>query len=298
MYVRVAELRSFTEAARELHIAQSAVSRTIQELERQVGSSLLLRRGRTVELTPAGAELLPIARRLLNVYRTSMEDFGRFLAGEGGRVAVAALPSVAAAMLPTAIASFLLAHPRVHIDIQDGHLENVVRDTLSGRADFGITASVRLPRGVDARDLVSDRFAGLLPRNHPLCRRRSVTWKDLSCEPFIALSRDTGVRAYTDHAFVLIGATVDTFAECSNPATAAGLVAAGLGVSALPVLVHRVIDLAGLVSRRLVDPIVDRKLAIITRSGHALSPSAAAFATHLARIAPAITDGLKLSREV
>lgn len=195
MYVRVAELRSFTEAARELHIAQSAVSRTIQELERQVGSSLLLRRGRTVELTPAGAELLPIARRLLNVYRTSMEDFGRFLAGEGGRVAVAALPSVAAAMLPTAIASFLLAHPRVHIDIQDGHLENVVRDTLSGRADFGITASVRLPRGVDARDLVSDRFAGLLPRNHPLCRRRSVTWKDLSCEPFIALSRDTGVRA-------------------------------------------------------------------------------------------------------
>lgn len=143
--------------------------------------------------------------------------------------------------------------------------------------------------------LASDRFAALLSRGHRLCRNPSVTWRDLASEPFIALSHDTSVRLYTDRAFAQADITVETIIECANSATVGGLVASGLGVSALPSLVHPLMNLAGLVSRRLTGPVVSRDLCIVTRTGRVLSPAAAELVAHLVTKAPEIMSQAKLA---
>lgn len=286
VFVCVAKMRSFTRAGKELHVAQSAVSRTVQGLEHKLHCPLFLRAGKEVLLVPEGEQLLAIAERLLQHYRDSLEDFRRFLAGETGRVVLAVLPSVAATLLPGAISSFLASNPGVYVEIHDETSDNVVRETLSGRVDFGITATDESVPGLDGHRLATDRFTALLPKKHLLSRRRSVTWADLAAYPLITLSNDTSVRLYTDKAFAKAGVTVASVTECSSSATVGGLVAAGLGVSALPTLVHALVTLAGLVTRDLTDPPVTRTISVISRSGERLSPAAARLVEHLLAATP------------
>jgi len=295
-FVRVAKRRSFTRAGEELHVAQSAVSRTVQGLEHKLRCPLLSRAGKNVVLTPEGEQLLAIAERLLQHYRDSLDDFQRFLAGETGQVVLAVLPSVAVTLLPRALSSFLAGRSGAYVEIRDETSHNVVRDTLSGRVDFGIMATDESMPGLDRHPLATDRFTALLPKKHPLSQRRSVTWADLAAYPFITLSNDTSVRLYIDRAFSEAGVTTRSMTECSSTATVGALVAAGLGVSALPTLTHTLVAVDGLVTRDLTDPPVARTISVISRSSQRLSPAAARLVEHLVAVSPAVMSELQERR--
>src|SRR5829696_1873944 len=99
-FLQLAHTGSFSEAARLQGISQPALSRTVQQMEEAVGQRLFDRTTRSVVLTPTGQELLPIAERLIAELDSSFGELGRFIEGRRGRVAVAALPSIAAVLLP------------------------------------------------------------------------------------------------------------------------------------------------------------------------------------------------------
>lgn len=280
-FVEVARRRSFTAAATELHLAQSAVSRTVRDLERKVGAALLLRTTRSVELTPVGRELLRLAERVLECHGQAKRDLQRFLSGDGGGLDLAALPSVSAVLLPAVVASFVQTRPGARIVIRDGLHEQVLQDVASGRADLGITLAHDLPNAVTADILLTDSMAAVLPIRHHLADFDNVSWAQLGAGPFIALSTASSVRSLTDAAFHAAGVTVDNFVEAANTATVGGLVAAGLGVSALPALVHALVKFADLASRPLIDPQVARQIGVITRREAVLSPQAQRFIIHL-----------------
>ncbi|MEV6171959.1 LysR substrate-binding domain-containing protein [Streptomyces sp. NPDC051954] len=276
-YAAVARAKSFTAAAAEMHVSQSSLSRAVAELERILGATLLERDTRNVELTAAGVETLRVAEQIVSAHRSGMKELQRYLLGDSGVVAVATLPSVAAVLLPRVISDFGRQWPRVSMRIMDG-LEQVVLDrVLSGDADFAISTVGSGSSQLEHRPLIRDRFRAVLPEGHRLTDQEEVTWEELAAEPFLAVGRDSSVRRLTDAAFAQAGAEAALAAEAGSVATVGGLVAAGLGVSAMPALVLPLLGTDRVVYRQLVGPVVDRRLDIVVRARRTLPPASVRF---------------------
>lgn len=263
VFEAVARSGSFTAAAARLRVSQSALSRTVAGIEHTLRVPLFERTTRTVTLTAAGHHLLSIADRILAAHRTGMHDLVRYLAGEQGTVTIATLPSVAAVLLPPVISAFHEQHPGISVRILDGLARTVVDRLLGGEADLAITTPNQLPAELVHRPLVLDRFYAALPHGHRLAGQPTLTWSDLVGEPFVAIGLDSSVRSFTDAAFERARVRATQVVEAANVATVGGLVAAGLGISALPALVRALISFAELAHRPLTDPVVERQLDIV-----------------------------------
>ena len=276
VFLQVDRLRSFRAAAEALGMSQPAVSRAVARAEGRLGVRLFDRNTRSVEPTPQGREFAAIAGRLIGDLRSSLDDLGDYFRSARGRVAVAGLPSVTAGLLPPVIDRFRRSHPGVSVGVIDTLLDGVVGAVLSGEADLGIAGRPANDK-VEFTRILSDRFVAILRQDHPLARASAVTWADLAGYPFVAMSRITSVRPLTDRGFAQAGVAVEPEFEVSHLATAGALVAAGLGVTALPVLTLPVLAHPALTTRLLQGPEVTRDIGVLTRSGRTLSPAAAAF---------------------
>jgi DNA-binding transcriptional LysR family regulator len=276
-YVAVARAASFTAAAAHLHVSQSTLSRAVADLERVLDVRLLERDTRNVQLTAAGLETLRVAEQIVGAHESGMKELRRFLLGESGVVAVATLPSVAAVLLPRMISAFRRQRPQVAVRIMDGLERAVLGRVLTGDADFAITTVGASPDRLEHRPLIRDQFHAVLPEGHPLAERDEVTWEDLAAEPFLAVGPESSVRRLTDAAFAQAGAGPTLAAEAGNVATVGGLVAAGLGVSAMPALVLPLLGPGRVVHRRLTGPVVERRLDVVVRARRTLPLAASAF---------------------
>jgi DNA-binding transcriptional LysR family regulator len=292
----VARTGGFTAAADQLRVSQSALSRTIAGIERTLRTPVFERTTRTVTLTPAGRHLLAVAERILTAHRTGMNDLTRYLAGESGTVTIATLPSVAAVLLPRMISAFHDQQPDIAIRILDGLAGTVVDHLHEGEADLAITIPNRLPPNLPHRPLVLDRFYATLPPHHHLTTRQTLTWSALADEPFVAIGADSSVRMLTDTAFADAGVHIAQVVETANVATVGGLVAAGLGVSALPTLVRALMSFADLVHRPLTHPVVERQLDIVLPDRGTPTPTARRFLDLLDTLAAGdhpLSDGVR-----
>ncbi|MFG1970015.1 LysR substrate-binding domain-containing protein [Nonomuraea fuscirosea] len=276
-YVAVARAAGFTAAAAQMRVSQSTLSRAVSDLERVLGVQLLERDTRNVQLTAAGQETLRVAEQIVEAHRSGMKQLRRYLLGESGIVAMATLPSVAAVLLPRMISTFRGRRPDVSVRIMDGLEQAVLGKVLNGDADFAVTTVGAASDRLEHRPLIRDRFRAVLPESHPLADREEVTWQDLAAEPFLAVGPESSVRRLTDAAFEQAGAVAPPAAEAGNVATVGGLVAAGLGVSAMPALVLPLLGPGHVVHRELVAPVVERRLDIVVRARRALPPAATAF---------------------
>lgn len=283
VFAHVARAGSFTAAAHELHLSQSALSRTIQDVEKHLRARLLERDTRNIRLTAEGTELLRVAEHVLASHRAGMRRLTRHLSGDSGTVTIATLPSVAASLLPPVIAAFHANYPDVTVRILDGLAQTVLDHVAAGAADFAITVTGQLPAGLAARPLVTDHFYAVLPPAHPLAETSEVTWRQLAAEPFIAIGVHSSVRALTDSAFARADVRVANLVEATNVATVGGLVAAGLGLSALPALVHSLIEFAHLTHRSMARPAMDRPLGIVVDENLPPTPAAQRFIALLDR---------------
>ncbi|MFL6672069.1 MAG: LysR family transcriptional regulator [Massilia sp.] len=137
-FVTVAEELHFGRAAERLHMTQPPLSQTIAALEDMLGVPLFLRNRRQVELTPAGAALLPEARRLLAGAAELPELVRRAAAGEAGRLSLAFVTSADYNVLPPFLRAYRAAFPRVAIALQEATSDLQVEDLLRGRIDAGL----------------------------------------------------------------------------------------------------------------------------------------------------------------
>lgn len=282
-FLRVADTGSFSEAARQLAVSQPALSRTIKLMEEALGARLFDRDTRNVVLTPAGAELKPLAQRLTAEFDGAFGELAQFVAGRRGRVTIAALPSIAAVLLPPAIAAFRLDHPKVEILIRDGLSGSVVDAVIDGHAELGLTVQPTPSDRLVYRPLTSDGFGLVCRAEDPLARRKSVPWSVFADHRFIAMAPASSVRAMTDAAFLQAGLAIPPLYECAFLATTGHLVAAGLGVTALPRLTLPLVGAAGLVWRPLTRPAIRREIGVVTRAGRARSPAGESFLAELER---------------
>lgn len=289
-FLAVVEEGSFSKAAQRLAVSQPALSRTIILMEEVIGARLFDRDTRNVRVTPVGAELTLLARRVVSEIDGLAGELSRFVEGRRGRVTVAALPSMAAILLPATIAHFAIDAPEVDIRIRDGLSGSVLETVETGEADLGITVQSHMTGRLAHHPLCSDELGLVCRDDDPLAKYESVTWAVFRDRPFVAMASDSSVRLATDAGFLQAGIQVTPLFECSFLGTIGHLVGAGLGISALPRLTGALTGAPNLVWRRLESPRIERIMGIVVRRDRSLSPAAVKFLEALKKVSKTLSD--------
>lgn len=273
-FLETARQRNFTRAAARLHLAQAALSEQIRKLEEELGADLFQRGRRESTLTAAGEMLCIHAEALLERADVARNAVQALMGLRGGRLVIGAIPSVSAGLLPRSLVAFRKSHPKVELVIAEGTSEEVAEGVESGRIEMGIIQHPLSGNLLEERLLLVEPFALLVPAKHRIAARRSVKLGDVAEEPFVFFkgrARDSALAACREAGFEPRMAC-----ESGELETVRALVAAGLGLALLPQLAARKAT-PGCAVVGLRAPRVERRLIMVTRKGHALSPAAREF---------------------
>ncbi|QHJ00454.1 LysR family transcriptional regulator [Xylophilus rhododendri] len=269
------ETLSFRQTAQRMHLSQPAVSGTVARLEAMLSARLFERSTRSVQLTEAGQVFAEQARFMRHQMQEAVNRVRAVSDAQVGRVALAALPSLAATVVPLAFARFARDHPAVQLELVDRLAGSAFEMVRAGRVDFALTAANPAYADLDYIALSSDAVGLLLPAGHKLARgKTALAWSDIAELPHISMPAGTSVRQYADAAFLAHKLRFAPRFEVEYLATIAAMVAAGVGVSALPELAARVAGNAGVVWRRLRSPEVRRPIGLVSARNRAFSPAA------------------------
>jgi DNA-binding transcriptional LysR family regulator len=171
----------FGRAAERLHISQSPLSQAIAQLERKLGTRLLERSSRHVQLTPAGEVLLEHGRRLLREAEAAVGATKRAAAGETGVLRFAAGPVPRDAILPALRYELDERFPTLLVDLADDIGDSsLIEAVLHGAADVGLMLCAPAHPEIDAKLLRRDRPMAVMHGAHPLAQRKSITVDDLA----------------------------------------------------------------------------------------------------------------------
>jgi len=273
----VADTLSFSKAAQQMHLSQSALSTLIIRLEEDFGTRLFDRTTRAVALTAAGEVLASHADQLLADIERTVAAVRDVPALRRGKVSIAAMPSLAARIVPQLFRAFRDRYPDVALSLADTLSEAAFELVREARVDFAITAANPAFGDLDYTPLTTDSFILLIAQAHPLGRTKGgVRFIDTLSWPHISMTRHTSVRQYVDATALQHGFSFLPAYEVDHLATIRAMVAEGLGVAALPAMAADVINAKGLIRRPLVDPIIRRSIGVVTRRETSLSPAAEA----------------------
>lgn len=276
-FVAISELRSFTLAARRLHVTQSALSLLIRDLERELKVRLMDRGPRGISLTAAGIDFLPPATKVIEDLEAAVNGAAQLRDRRRGIVRVSCTPLYASTFVPKVVAGFRAQFPNIDIRLLDTLNEEVIRRILIGEADLGVAPQRPTPPEIEETPLFADRIDVVCPRHHELAKQNSVTWKKVLSYPFVSLTRDFTARLQTDLSARSSSLVISPVHEVSYLATAFGLVKIGEGITAQPHAAKPMLASFGLVSVPTVQPIIHRNISLFTRRGHTLSPAAEGF---------------------
>ncbi|MFB8830401.1 LysR family transcriptional regulator [Azotobacter sp. CWF10] len=274
-FLAVAQTLSFAQAGERLHLSQPALSLTIKSLEESLGGRLLSRTTRSVTLTPEGESLVPLARQLLADWDNAEEMLRQRFTLQLGKVAVAAMPSFAGNLLPAALKVFRSRYPQVNVAVHDVIHEQVIEMVRNRRVELGIGFEPEASSHLAFDALYTDRFVAVLPPDSPLAGRPRLSWAELLGEDFIALQRPSAVRLLLEEHLAAHGELPVAF-ESHQLATVGRMVASGLGVSAVPSLCIRQMQELGARCVALHEPVVERRIGLLTQADHELSTAAQA----------------------
>ncbi|WP_095149225.1 LysR family transcriptional regulator [Pseudomonas sp. Irchel s3a18] len=184
IFSRVAELQSFTSAANRLGISQSAVSHAIKSLEQELGVELLRRHPSRVELSDIGQPLLLRARAMLGLASTLRQEAADARGMKRGTLRIGSFgPTSSIKLLPMILQQYRATWPGIEVHIDEGPDRQVVQWLEERRIDVGF---VVLPEErFDTFALVEDQMVALIPQQHPLAQRDSLSLSDLCHDPFI-----------------------------------------------------------------------------------------------------------------
>ncbi|WP_377273681.1 LysR family transcriptional regulator [Peterkaempfera sp. SMS 1(5)a] len=237
-FIAVAEELSFTRAARRLHVVQSGVSAAIRSLERELGCALFERTSQRVQLTGAGAALLPEARSTLRAAQTARDAVREAQDAVLGTVNVGSMASVEVVDLPGLLGQLHATHRGIDVRLRLATTGSagLAQSLLTGDLDVAfLSLPERRPAGIDARRLATVPLFPVVPADHPLAKRDDVTLAELANEPFVDFPPGYGNREVVDRAFAAAGLDRRVALEVPDITVGASLVRHGLGVAFLPV---------------------------------------------------------------
>ncbi len=268
-YVTLAELQHVTAAAEQLHLAQPTLTRMLSRLERRLGVELFDRRGTRLSLNSYGRIFYDHARRAqleLDSARRAIEDLTNPAVSE---IRLGFLSSFGTTVVPRLIAGFTAASPRVTFTLQEGAAEAIGDLVESESIDIGIVSPRPQQPTLAWRSLFRQRLGVAVPRDHPLANVAAVSMTDLANERFVTMHPGFGMRRLLDELSAAAQFQPRIVLESANLTTAAGLVAAGLGISLVPMAGSEYTS--GVSMLPLADADAYRDVGMIWNSGRPLS---------------------------
>jgi DNA-binding transcriptional LysR family regulator len=277
-FLAVFDLSNFHKAAKLLNLSQPALSRRLRAMEARLGNALFERSTRNVRPTSAGRQLEPIVRRLLDELDSSFLTISGIGERQRGQVTMSSIPTAAIYFLPKVIKHFNQQYPLVRIRVLDRSPQEALECVIRGEAEFGINMIGSTETEVMFTPVMDDPYVLACRRDHPLAKKRNLSWHNLAYHPMIRIGREnSGNRAHLDAALIKANVQLDWFYEVNNLTTSLGLVEEGLGAAVLPRLAAPHGHHSLIVTKRLREPEVTRTIGIIERRTGRLSPAAKRF---------------------
>ncbi len=205
IFLTVADTLNLTRAAEREHIAASAVSKRLTDLEHMIDAKLFYRLPRGVELTPAGEAVRHHVRTILASVDRLTADLSDYANGIKGHVRMIANRSSISGFLPADLGAFIQNFPEISIDLQEENSGAVMKFIMDGRADIGLfNSAVAMAAGLVTFNYRIDEYILLVPQDHPFSALERMTFSDALSEHFIGVELqtawDTVVRTAAERA--------------------------------------------------------------------------------------------------
>ncbi|MHB9097309.1 MAG: LysR family transcriptional regulator [Syntrophales bacterium] len=248
---KVAATGSFTKAAQELFLTQSAISQQIRALENEIGGRLFDRSGKRIRLTGEGEVLLTYTEKLFDLHEEIETLFGDLRTLQTGKIAVGATAVIGTYFMPTVISAYHRQYPGIEMDLRMGNSEQILRMILDREVDVGIAGMVKKPATLNSVFIHREGLIFVCSPQNPLAVRKTVSLSDLDRIPFIWREKGTQTLAlvqrwFQEHA-------TDDFPHqtlsLANMEAAKRIVEEGYGVTIIPATAARREIEAGLLKR-------------------------------------------------
>jgi DNA-binding transcriptional LysR family regulator len=273
----VARQLHFRKAAESLAIAQPALSRQVAQLESALGVRLLNRSSRKVELTQAGMELVERIEPMLIALKRIPADMSAVAEGRVGRLRVAFTGLAMATFLPDILRVIHRRFPGIRLELNESPTSAQIAALQAGDIDCGFFHPDAPARGIETTLLLREKNGILLPADHPLRSRKTLSLKDLAATPFVLFPRPHNPGFYDRvlAAFAAAGVTPRIAEEVWPRSNGVGLVRAGIGATF--VCPSEAKQLPGkVIFKKLDGPAPESRLVVGWRSAEAPSPALAA----------------------
>jgi len=273
-FIEVAKREHMTDAAEALHVAQSAVSRQIVNLEAELGVDLFIREGRNIRLTPIGHMFLEKMHQAMDVIEQAKREIEECLDPEKGTVRIGFPSSLAAHLLPTVVSGFRKQYPYVKFQLHQDSYHSLIDSVIKGEIDMALLGPLPTEeRRVKSDILFMENLVALLSSNHPLAKRSSITLDDLRSDSFILSPRGYILRDIVIKACKQRGFEPAVSFEGKDIDAIKGLVSAGLGVTLLPDITLVDSLPRSTVKIQIVEPRVTRAVGVIIPRDRELMPT-------------------------
>lgn len=273
LFVAAAREGSIARAAATEHIAASALSRRIADLERAFGVPLLVRSPHGIALTEAGKVALARGTKLEDDLKLLVRDVQAHAGEICGVLRLFANGTAIVGSLPERLSAFCRKYPAVEIALHEHITEEIVRACLDDRADIGVGVEMSVPNALQSWHFDHDPLIVILPHDHPLVAKRKLHITDLGPYPLVsirtggALDRLLHDRAVEADVSVRTSVTVTSFdAVCR-------MVEAGLGIAVIPRRAADAFSGKGFVRRALDEPWINRDLRVYALAASARLPA-------------------------
>jgi LysR family transcriptional activator of glutamate synthase operon len=266
-FLKVAKKQHVTRAAEELHVAQSAVSRQIRQLEEELGVKLFVQKGRNVQLSPVGKLFLRHVEQILNDLERAVQDVREFMDPEAGEIRLGFPHSLGVNLVPRIVSQFHKDdHPKVMFRFKQGKFNVLIDAVLKGEIDLALISPHIEHEQLRGQLLFTEELLAIIPPDHPLAENESIRLEQLKDESFVLFSEGYSLRNIVWDACLKAGFIPKIGFEGEETDTIRGLVGAGMGVSLLPEMALKDMQELRPAKVKITDPKVTRTVGLIYRA--------------------------------
>lgn len=234
-FLAVAGQQSFSAAAEDLHLTQSAVSKRIQLLESQLNVTLFDRHNRTISLTDAGKALLPRAREILDLVNDTSLTMENLSGDIRGSLSLATSHHIGLHRLPPVLREFVQRYPAVELNLEFMGSERAYQAIRLRQVDLALTTlAEQQDPDILAIPLWQDRMVCVCGKQHRLTKKKRLSFQDLANEPAILPEPDTITYQLVENAFTQCNLSLNAPMPTNYLETIKMMVSVGIGWSLLP----------------------------------------------------------------
>ena len=287
LFCAIAQSGSITKGASECHLALSAASRRISELEETVGLTLLERTAKGVTLTQAGHAVMQHALRLFQGFEQFSNELGEYAKGAKGHVRLWANMSALTEFLPNSLASFLKIHPDIQVDVEEQISGDIVKALLDGIADIGVFAEGTPTAGLETSIIGQDELVVVCNKSHPIKSRKNISFEECLAYDFVGLNRGSSLLELTSRQAERLNKQMRLRIQVRSYDAMCQMIAVNLGVGILPIQACapqiKAMDLKVI---RLDEAWAKRNLLLASKENGRQSPASTLLIEHLRQKIP------------